>query len=65
MRLGNVILGIKILRTPKDFILNQSHLTRMILALLEHHYSIASICLRIEDNISQVEYSRVIRSLMY
>ena len=74
MGLADVILEIKITRTSEDIILNQSHYVDKILEKFnKDDFRIARKPLdntlhlsknRGED-ISQVEYSRVIRSLMY
>ncbi|CAM8897246.1 unnamed protein product [Rhodiola kirilowii] len=72
--LADVILGIKIIRTADGFVLSQAHYTDMILdkfakdivgvyktpADMNHHLTKNK-----DESIAQVEYSRVIGSLMY
>ena len=74
MRLGDVILGIKIKRTLEGLILSQSHYVDNILRKFEKDNSgIAKtpvdVTLHLSKNkgesVSQVEYSRVIGSLMH
>ena len=74
MRLANVVLGIKIKRTSYGLILSQSHYVDNILRKFDKDNSgIArtqiDVTLHLSENkgesVSQVEYSRVISSLMY
>ena len=74
MGLANVILGIKIKRTSKRLILSQSHYVDNILEKFDKDNSgivktLVDVTLHLSKNkgesVSQVEYSRVIGSLMY
>ena len=74
MRLADVILGIKILRTSDELILSQTHYVDNIFGKFDKDNSgIArtevDVTLHLSKNkgetVSQVEYSRVIGSLMY
>ena len=74
LRLANVILGIKIKRTSYGLILSQSHYVDNILGKFDKdNFGIArtpiDVTLHFSKNkaksISQVEYSRVLGSLMY
>ena len=74
MRLANVILGIKIIRTSDELILSQSHYVDNILGKFDKDNSgiartpvdvIIHLSKNKEESVSKVEYSRVIGSLMY
>ncbi|RVX22336.1 Retrovirus-related Pol polyprotein from transposon TNT 1-94 [Vitis vinifera] len=74
MRLADVILGIKIKRTSDELILSQSHYVDKILGKFDKDNSGVArtpvdVTLHLSKNkgesVSQVEYSRVIGSLMY
>ena len=74
LRLADVILGIKIKRTSYGLILSQSHYVDNILGQFDKDNSgIVRISVDLtlhlsknkEENVSQVEYSRVIGSLTY
>ncbi|RVW17127.1 Retrovirus-related Pol polyprotein from transposon TNT 1-94 [Vitis vinifera] len=74
MGLADVILGIKIKRTSDELILSQSHYVDKILGKFDKDNSGVArtpvdVTLRLSKNksesVSQVEYSRVIGSLMY
>ena len=74
MRLADVILGIKILRTSDELILSQTHYVDNIFGKFDKDNSGISrtevdVTLHLSKNkgesVSQVEYSRVIGSLMY
>ena len=73
MRLAHVILGIKILRTSYELILSQSHYVDNILGKFDKDNSgidrtLVDVIIHLFKNkgesVSQVEYSRVIGSLM-
>ncbi|RVW41557.1 Retrovirus-related Pol polyprotein from transposon TNT 1-94 [Vitis vinifera] len=74
MRLADVILGIKIKRTSNELILSQSHYVDKILGKFDKDNSGVArtpvdVTLHLSKNkgesVSQVEYSRLIGSLMY
>ncbi|WJZ87171.1 hypothetical protein VitviT2T_006572 [Vitis vinifera] len=74
MRLADVILGIKIKRTSDELVLSQSHYVDKILGKFDKDNSGVArtpvdVTLHLSKNkgesVSQVEYSRVIGSLMY
>ena len=74
MRHADVILGIKILRTSDELILSQSHYVDNILGKFDKDKSgitripvdgTLHLSKNKVDNISQIEYSRVIGVLMY
>lgn len=73
-RKANVVLGIKILRTPRGLMLNQSHYLNGILEKFGHlNYSPMftpyNYKIHIKKNkdmlVTQIEYVRVIRSMNY
>ena len=74
MRLANVILGIKIIRTLDELMLSQSHYVDNILRKFDKDkpgiartpvYVTLHLSKNKGESVSQVEYSRVIGSLIY
>ena len=71
---AEVILGIKITRTPNGLKLSQEHYAKKILKKFEHFdcklvstpYDPSSqLKKNKEQNVAQIEYAKIIRSLMY